>query len=371
MVFGSNIKPAGAADPVVRAVLFFSPTCPHCHKVISEDLPPLAKEYGDQLEIIGIDVSYDVGQNLYQSAVARFDVPDNRIGVPTLVVGDNVLVGAQEIPDIFPLIIKEGLAAGGIDWPDIPGLEEVLNVQLNQSQGEQSDDNQSGSDQKGAIASNMNFIGKFNQDPVANSIAVIVLFGMVASVIGAGYSFIKGTESKILNWPRWVLPVLAIVGLFASLYLTYVELSHAEAVCGPIGDCNTVQQSPYAYLFGVVSVGMIGIIGYITILISWFFQQFGPESLKKYFSLLIWGMAWFGVLFSIYLTFLEPFVIGATCAWCITSAVVMTLILLASLEPAKVALHSDFDEFEDDEIELEEMEEFETDPEDVNPMELV
>ena len=36
------------------------------------------------------------------------------------------------------------------------------------------------------------------------------------------------------------------------------------------------------------------------------------------------GMTWFGILFSIYLTFLEPFVIGATCVWCLTSAVVTT-----------------------------------------------
>ena len=40
------------------------------------------------------------------------------------------------------------------------------------------------------------------------------------------------------------------------------------------------------------------------------------------------ALALFGTLFSIYLTFLEPFVIGATCAWCLTSAVSMTLILL-------------------------------------------
>jgi uncharacterized membrane protein len=34
-----------------------------------------------------------------------------------------------------------------------------------------------------------------------------------------------------------------------------------------------------------------------------------------------------GTLFSIYLTFLEPFVIGATCAWCLASAIIMTLLL--------------------------------------------
>jgi uncharacterized membrane protein len=44
----------------------------------------------------------------------------------------------------------------------------------------------------------------------------------------------------------------------------------------------------------------------------------------------MWWFALVGVLFSIYLTYLEPFVIGATCAWCITSAIAMTLILWAA-----------------------------------------
>lgn len=33
--------PASADDgPVVQAVLFYSPSCGHCHKIIQEDLPP-------------------------------------------------------------------------------------------------------------------------------------------------------------------------------------------------------------------------------------------------------------------------------------------------------------------------------------------
>jgi uncharacterized membrane protein len=34
---------------------------------------------------------------------------------------------------------------------------------------------------------------------------------------------------------------------------------------------------------------------------------------------------------SVYLTFLEPFVIGATCAWCLTSAVLMTASLAVAV----------------------------------------
>ena len=49
--------------------------------------------------------------------------------------------------------------------------------------------------------------------------------------------------------------------------------------------------------------------------------------------------AWLGTLFSVYLTFLEPFVIGATCMWCITSALVMMALLWVSARPAVEAWH--------------------------------
>jgi uncharacterized membrane protein len=43
----------------------------------------------------------------------------------------------------------------------------------------------------------------------------------------------------------------------------------------------------------------------------------------------------FGVLFSTYLTYLEAFVIHATCSWCILSAVLMILLLWVSTPNAQ------------------------------------
>ena len=43
-------------QPAVQAVLFYSPTCPHCHEVIKNLLIPMIDQYGDQLQIIGIDI---------------------------------------------------------------------------------------------------------------------------------------------------------------------------------------------------------------------------------------------------------------------------------------------------------------------------
>ena len=122
-----------------------------------------------------------------------------------------------------------------------------------------------------------------------------------------------------------------------ALYLSYIEITQSQAICGPVGDCNSVQQSPYARLFGILPIGVLGAAGYVLILFTWILQRYGPAQWRSTSSLAIWGLAWFGVIFSVYLTFLEPFVIGATCMWCITSAIVMTLILWLSTPAAKSA----------------------------------
>jgi uncharacterized membrane protein len=179
---------------------------------------------------------------------------------------------------------------------------------------------------------------------------------MLVVVVVTSVSFLRGSDSNFIKFPNWVIPLLALIGLGAALYLSYIEIFKAEAICGPVGDCNRVQASPYAVLFGILPVGVMGALGYLAILAAWLFQQYGSAALRKWGALSIWGFSWIGILFSIYLTFLEPFVIGATCAWCITSAIVMTLLLLASTSPAKQAMQiqDDLDDSEDEDEDEEE-----------------
>jgi uncharacterized membrane protein len=73
------------------------------------------------------------------------------------------------------------------------------------------------------------------------------------------------------------------------------------------------------------------------ILLAWLGIRFGRNGVENIGALALLGLTFTGTLFSIYLTFLEPFVIGATCAWCLTSAVLMTLLMLLSLGPGKNA----------------------------------
>jgi hypothetical protein len=93
--------------------------------VITELLLPMLDEYGDQLLIAGIDTSQPGGAQLYQAAIQWYQVREDRRGVPTLICNDVILVGGAEIPDQFPTMVEQGLASGGIEWPDFPGMDVV------------------------------------------------------------------------------------------------------------------------------------------------------------------------------------------------------------------------------------------------------
>jgi uncharacterized membrane protein/thiol-disulfide isomerase/thioredoxin len=401
------ISPAQAEVPVVHAILFYSPSCPHCHKVIAEDLPPLLKKYPDQLFIVGIDTYTEQGHELYETIVNTYQIPPERLGVPTIIVGETVLVGSLEIPEQFPGIIEDGLTAGGISWPDIPEVQKLLlNEGFSDFDGSTEDEepgdmvrdepiNEDGDiddvddmvqkesvderatddiddkdrnayadDQSEAAevheeallpedthsedeslgistsleeavftTDHLTLTERFARDKTGNTVSVIVLLGMIFSVVGVGASVFRSPINP-KPWPNWMVPTLVLIGMGVAIYMGYVEITRSEAVCGPVGDCNTVQQSPYASLFGIIPIGVLGIGGYLLIGITWLFAVNGPAKWKNISAIGLWLLSLFGALFSIYLTFLEPFVIGATCAWCLTSAIVMHLLLWATTAPA-------------------------------------
>ena len=103
LVLVITVVPVHADEPVVRAVLFYSTNCPHCHRVITEVVIPLTEQYGETLQIIAVNTSQTKGQELYLAAVEAFGIPPERRGVPTLIVDDVVLVGSLEIPELSPL----------------------------------------------------------------------------------------------------------------------------------------------------------------------------------------------------------------------------------------------------------------------------
>ena len=343
--------------PVVRAVLFYSPTCGHCEYVINETLIPMIEKYGEQLQIIAVDVSQPASQELFSAAMQKFEL--ERGGVPFLVFDDTYLIGSGDIPEKFPRLVETYLAQGGVDWPDIPGLREAMGQPSETDDPTATAPTQSATLQTTPIpatftpthpspiatpgllppgAHNTDWTDNFARDLAGNTLSVLVLIGMLGSVLWAVTLF-KNTKGISLkgNW-AWIIPLLCVIGFGVAGYLAYVETAQVDAVCGPVGDCNTVQQSEYARLFGILPIGVLGLAGYIAIFVAWLFARYANGYLSNLGSISILVMTASGTLFSIYLTFLEPFIIGATCAWCLTSAILMTILMLLTVGPAKAAL---------------------------------
>ncbi|MFN2143636.1 MAG: vitamin K epoxide reductase family protein [Candidatus Promineifilaceae bacterium] len=337
--------------PQVQVVLFYSPTCPHCHQVITEFLIPLQETYGDQLSILGIDTSEQAGQTLYSLAVEHYQIPDNRIGVPTLIVGNTILVGSAEIPDQFPGILEKGLLAGGIGWPDIPNLTLIvpdLPPSADPAAGTQTESAAESvaatlaAEPTAAVQSLEEASQEISEtapaeadeptaDPVGFTLAWIVMIGMVAALIYALRQLVFAwpllSSGSYENQMSWLVPLLALIGVGVASYLAYVEMTHVEAICGPVGECNIVQSSSYAVLFSV-PIAVWGLIDYLAILGLWAGQRFLSGKTASWSALGLILLAVFGTLFSIYLTSLELFAIKAICLWCLSSAVITTLILI-------------------------------------------
>lgn len=172
---------------------------------------------------------------------------------------------------------------------------------------------------------------------VMGLLILALLYALVAAVMAA-----MGREVSLPAARLGILiPALAVLGLGVALYLTYVETQNVAAFCGPVGDCNAVQASPFAKLFGFLPVGLLGALGYVAILVAWFVGQRSEGMLGRLAQLAIFGMALFGVLFSVYLTYLELYIIKAVCIWCLTSAVIMSLVLAISVGPSVEALQAE------------------------------
>lgn len=126
------------------------------------------------------------------------------------------------------------------------------------------------------------------------------------------------------------MKIIAMIGLIDALYLAWVKLSHHESACLPgIGNCETVNTSRYATIFGI-PIALLGAGAYLTILLILFLEQrkgFWTENS----GMVIFGLSLIGVLYSAYLSYLELAVIHAVCPFCVLSAASVLLIFVINL----------------------------------------
>jgi uncharacterized membrane protein len=307
--------------PVVHAVLFFSTGCPYCTEVLTKTLPPLQEQYKTQLSLLLIDLATLDEIDKFYSLGDSLGLTREQIAVPFLLIDRTALIGVDEINTKLPALIERYLAAGGLDYPTVPLLSELLPMGI-------------------AFTSYNPYLHlipptQTQSQTTGITLAWVIMAIMAIALILVIVMILRAFQGKPLKafrgWLDLAIPILSIIGLGVSIYLTYVEVTHTHALCGPVGDCNAVQSSPYAKLFGLIPIGLVGALGYIAILVTWSWRRMRSDPFSKIAGPIMFGMALFGTLFSVYLTYLELFVIHAVCIWCLSSAVIITALMLLSL----------------------------------------
>jgi len=122
---------------------------------------------------------------------------------------------------------------------------------------------------------------------------------------------------------------LVVLGLLVSIYMTIYKLTSNDKMCIGSGDCHTVNASIYSEVNGI-PVAAIGIVGYLAILGVLLFEN-RNRFFKENATLMVFGFALTGFLFTVWLIYVEVALLNALCPFCLTSQVAMTLIFIISV----------------------------------------
>ena len=128
---------------------------------------------------------------------------------------------------------------------------------------------------------------------------------------------------------RMLAALIALVGLFVALYLTLYKVGViGELVCS-IGSCEAVQTSRWSTFLGlpVAAWGLVFYVSVLTMALAGLTERYEDSRLLALgmLALTVWG-----ALFSLWLTYLELFVIRAICQWCVISALLAVGLMVVS-----------------------------------------
>jgi uncharacterized membrane protein len=124
------------------------------------------------------------------------------------------------------------------------------------------------------------------------------------------------------SWIPFLLVVAAFLGMVDAAYVALHSSQNFIIPCGFAGGCDQVLNSPYSKLLGI-PVAWFGMLFYAAVAGSGLLALFGfAQTLRL--SLVVVSLAF---LLTLYLLYLQAWVIKAFCDYCLLSALLVTVLL--------------------------------------------
>jgi uncharacterized membrane protein len=129
---------------------------------------------------------------------------------------------------------------------------------------------------------------------------------------------------------RMAIAVLSLVGFFVAFYLLAHHLGWVGSLICGVGDCAAVQASKWSSV-GPVPTSAIGMVGYVALMAVSIVGLQPAHRTAAWVGRSLLVFSALALAYSVFLTYLEAFVIHAWCQWCVISAVLIVVIFAASL----------------------------------------
>ena len=129
-------------------------------------------------------------------------------------------------------------------------------------------------------------------------------------------------------WKYLIMALVSLVGLGDAIYLTIKHITGETLRCSVISGCSEVLSSPYAQV-GPVPLAAVGAAAYFTVFSLAILAAFGYRSTVLLLRVLL------ALMFAttLWLLYLQAFVIHHFCQYCLLSAAVTTTLTIIAFLP--------------------------------------
>jgi uncharacterized membrane protein len=127
---------------------------------------------------------------------------------------------------------------------------------------------------------------------------------------------------------RNVSLILIFLGILVSGYLSYIKFTEEPMVCAAEAgfNCDVVQNSVYAEVGGI-AIAYMGLATYL-VLGTLILIENRLEVLREYGPLLVFAITLFAFVYSMYLVYIQAFVLEAFCQWCLMHELIITILVV-------------------------------------------
>ncbi|HWS24617.1 MAG TPA: vitamin K epoxide reductase family protein [Anaerolineales bacterium] len=136
-------------------------------------------------------------------------------------------------------------------------------------------------------------------------------------------------KSKLDQYIHYASLAVILIGLVVSVYMAIYNYTDNDSMCLGSGDCSTVNASRFSEFYGI-PVGLIGVFGYIALFLMLYYEDKFSIT-QKNGNLPFFASSLLGFLFTIYLIYIEIWILDAICPFCLVSQITMTILFFVAV----------------------------------------